>query len=549
MARKNFSPSARGSLVEIADHPVKIKTVKPESPRPIELLQGIRVEGGAKLTALDVSCWEMILSWTYEIDPKMNGRSYRIPASALTRFLGDHVKRSEVIDSFNRLREIKLSFGDQKSRMYSGVSMLVAWKEAEKSEEFFAYQFAEPVRMLMRDMTAYAHIELGAICSMSGKYHLALYKALALEASKRKWVPGDDDVNKFLVTYTPDQIANIVDYPRDESGRYNIGKLSALVRDHHLEYGAVRRFKAKAQDPCYEAGRGRRVLRYTFELTIQPPSPHHISARYYAGEVRTGGKDDSRFQVRSDLWIRAARAFRDAEAFQGYLHLTFFELWLVALSEAINGDPLTSGYSTRSWRGESLLRSIEEDGAETAAWSFLIEELKSADLSDHLRDNGVIGSRYLKSLAEYDRYDRIGWRSDKKRQRAKRYYDLQKPAQSVAQDWYYEASAITDTLDTVDDFSFASYFSESTSDFDKCTKISVSIRDMPISQLETEVIPLVKPGSGEGRKLSVVMDYEDPYTRNTQFFERTVTLTFDEWARILVDLQPHMVGPEAYLDE
>jgi hypothetical protein len=109
--RKSFRPSTRGSLAAIAKTPATFKNLAPESPRPADLLLGIRAEDGVTLSAFDVACWEMILSWTYDIDPLMVAPAYRMPTASLRRFLGEYVKREEVVTSFNKISTVRLMFG------------------------------------------------------------------------------------------------------------------------------------------------------------------------------------------------------------------------------------------------------------------------------------------------------------------------------------------------------------------------------------------------------------------------------------------------------
>jgi hypothetical protein len=548
---RHFQPSSRGSLVQIEDTPAKISTIKPESPRPAELLRGIRVEAGGKLSALDISVWEMILSWTYEIDPAMEGRSYKIPAAALRRFLGEYVKRQEVVASFNRIKRIELSFGDEKSRMYSGVQMIVPWSEtdAKTGEEFLAYSFAEPFRILMRSMREYAHIELGPMCAM-GKYDIAIYKFLALQASKQKWMPGDQ--NDLTVSVRPDDLADILDYPRDASGKYNIGKLSAAVTAHTDEYKLVRRFKVISARPIYDAVKGRAISAYEFILEIQAPTQHHVLARYTPGQFRRGGRDDPKYQIRSDLWMRAYNFLGKRDAFKGYHNQGFFDLWTIILSEALNSKALTPGYYDRSYRGESLLQTIESEGAEAAAWGALIEELENPDVIEFLR-SGVssIEAGHIKRLADFDRFDRIGWKTDKKRAAADRF--RKRYTTPVMEDDFDidTGESVVHRPAEADDFSYAGYFDDPKETpavgFYDAKEIQLTFNRMSVDLLEEEVLPLIKSGPAGGQKVVISSAYEDDETGEPGIFKQTIDVSFEEWAAILNNLQPYMCAMETYV--
>lgn len=549
---RHFQPSTRGSLVQIVDTPSKISEVKTESPRPAEILKGIRVEDGGKLSSLDIAVWEMVLTWTYEIDPKMSGRSYSIPASSLRRFLGEFVKRKEVVASFNKLRTVQLSFGDEKSRLYSGVQMIVPWQESDATtgDDFFSYSFAEPFRIVMRSMREYAHIELAPLCSMN-KHEMALYKFLALTAAKRKWQPGEE--NRFSIEITPDELADILDFPRDQNGKYNIGKLSAVVAGHPADYEKVRRFKVINAEPKYGSVRGRKVSHYEIEIQICPPGWQHASARYTPGEFPRGGRDDPKYQIRSDHWLRAVRTFRDTATFGAYTHKQYFELWLVALSEALNEEPLTLGYHRGSSRGSSLLQTIEQEGAAAAAWALFIDEADDSDLVEYIADQDSVSKGHLNRMSDFDRRDRIGWNTARKRDAAKHY--LHKHKRTDDEDIYVAETEIQKPKEA-DEFRY--YFGESddpvpTSDprstnFDDATEIQLTFKRMPLDVLEETVFPILISGAGGGKEVLVVSAYQDQETGETGFYEKKIEVTFDEWAAMLHSLEPHMLMMEEYIN-
>ncbi len=549
--RKKFRPSTRGSLTAIADKPSKFDNLAHESPRPAELLMGIRAENGIALSALDISVWELILSWTYEVDPKMAARAYKMPTAALRRFLGEFVKRDEVIRSFNKISGVKLTFGTS-VRCYSGVSMLTTWREATKDDEFVAWQFPEPLRLLMSDMRRYAHIELSAVVGKkSSRYSTAIYKYLALEASKHRWEPGAR--NMITVSVSPDELADIVDFPRDASGRYNIGKLSAVVVGHEDDYEIVRRFKAVGR-PVYAARRGRPVERYEFEIQLCPPSPQHIAVSYSPKHFRAmalGGIDDERYRVRSDLWLRAFRAFKDY--FPGYLHKDFYEFWKIALSEALSRKPLSAGYGKRKYRGDSLLDQIGSEGADYAAWGLITEEAENPDLFVYLKNN-VTRKTQLAVLGEFDRRDRVGWQTSKLRESAKRYFDRARQNQPL------EAAPEIEMIlpQTADDFDYASYFDEAGGDpdipsdhrvsFDNAVEITLTFKPANIEQLEEDAFSFLRDGDDEegGRSINVICAYEDRESQESGFYEKRVKLNFEEWCKLLAQLQPFLVGQEMY---
>ncbi|WP_322886505.1 hypothetical protein U8C31_18225 [Sinorhizobium medicae] len=510
---------------------------------------GIRAEDGVTLSSLDIAVWEMVLSWTYDVDPAMEARAYRISTSALRRFLGDYIKRDEVVASFNKLAGVKLSFGTA-DRLYSGVSMLTTWKEASRDDEVLAWQYPEPIRIIMSDMKAYAHIELAAIVAKkTSKYSTAIYKWLALEASKRKWIAGSD--NRFYIPITPDELAEIVDFSRDENGRYNIGKLTSVVLAHEEDYAPVRRFKARGK-PIHAKKRGRPVEVYEFCIELQAPSPQHVKAGYkpsHLRELNVGGIDDPRYIVRSDTWVRAQRAFRDFNP--TYLHHNYWKLWTVALSEALNGKPLTGAWDKRKYRGTSLLDQIETEGAEYAAWGMIVEEVERPDLIDFLRADVTRGTTVI-SRAECDRRERAGWQVDRMRDQVESYYGRNRTSSASDEIWTSEETIVSmpeeaDAFDPVSYFDFAEPEPEpEVIGFDNCAEIHLTFKPVHIDFLEEKAFALIKSGEIGGKKLTVISSYQDPDTSEQDTWEQEINVSFDEWCRLLASLQPHLIGQEVY---
>jgi hypothetical protein len=508
---------------------------------------GIKSEGVA-LTSLDVAVWEMVLSWTYDVDPAMTHREYEIPTSALRRFVGEFTKTAEVLDSLKKLKSVEISFGSAEN-LYSGVSMIDTWRRVTKKDEYIAWSFPEPIRKLMSDMKAYAHIELAAIVAKkSSKYSTAIYKWLALEASKRKWVAGSD--NRFCIPITPDELADIVDFARDEHGRYNIGKLTSVVLSHHEDYDSVRRFKASGK-PIHEAKRGRPVGVYEFTVELQAPSPQHINAGYkpsYLRELNIGGVDDKRYVVRSDTWIRAQRAFLGD--FPGYLHHNFWKLWMVALSEAVNEKPLTGGYHRRKYRGQSLLDQIETEGADYAAWGVIVEEAEVADLVDYLAADTTRATTVI-GRAECDRRERAGWQADRKRSKIESYYDRHRST-SISDEWVTEETAVTvqapdvDALGSVAVFDFEPNPKTIVMSFDTCSEIQLTFKPVHIDFLENMIFDVIRSGDVGGKLVKVVSTYTDPESGGLDTWETEINVSFEEWCALLTKLQIHLVGQEVY---
>ncbi|CAN7262745.1 GAF domain-containing protein [Rhizobium sp. LjRoot98] len=379
-ARQSFTPQPQGSLRKIEETPSNFLEIAPASPRPPEMMTGVTVCKGGDLTVFDVGVWEIMLSYAYETDQPMQQLEYSVSLKAVTRFLGQDARKELVVKSVQKLREVTLNFGDSEKldRRFVDVPMVTTWEELGKDDHRICYSFPSPIRQLMRTMPRYAYVELAALTdrAMSSKYSPALYKHLALESHGRQWQAGQ--ANEVFVQLTPDQLADIIDFPRGSVGKLNVGKLKDFAERSIKDLQKVRRFRTSLQ-VIHEPGRGRTVRYFDFALKLQPPRPQLI--RGARVDIAVGGSDDARYRIDSGVWSKAVKLFGRGTVFGGYIEKKFFELWLTVLKEALDKKPRSAGYEDRVFRGESLLTAIQEFGAEQAAWSFFAEEDASPDLA------------------------------------------------------------------------------------------------------------------------------------------------------------------------
>jgi len=405
--RKFFRPGPQGSLQILEKQPHKFSEVAPSSPRPPELMTGVRVNNSGKntLSVFDIGVWELLLSYAYEVDPDMQQLEYSVSLKAITRYMGEDARKQSVIAAVGKLKFINLDFGDSDNpdRQFIGVPMVSMWQEMTKDDHRIEYSFPSPIRKLMRRMPRYAYIELAAIAdgSMSSKYSPALYKHLALRSHEIRWQPGT--ANELLVQLTPHELADIIGFPRDADGDMNTGKLRDFVDRSVDDLKKVRRFRTTVERVT-ESGRGKAIRYYNFTLTLQPPRPQLVRGETIS--IADGGPDDPRYQINSGIWPKATRIFVTDDVFAGYDERRFFELWLAALKEAIERKPLSAAYDLRTFRGDSLLAAIEEFGPEHAAWSLLSEEAASPDLATCL-------SSIDRKQAQIARIERLGGKASK----------------------------------------------------------------------------------------------------------------------------------------
>lgn len=391
-----FRPSTQGSLTKALAKPGQLAAISPNSPRPAEMLEGVTIDsGGAALTADDSALHELLVSVAYEADPTMpSGAVHAVPMSHVLHFLGEHVRRDTVKASMRKLMATTVSYGTKATRRYEQVPLLTSWTETTEDEDIIGFTLPEPICALMRSQPRYAYIELAAVSAMRCRYSSRLYRVLALEAAKTRWEPGGD--NTVVVSATPSDLAEWVGFPRCKDGTVAYGKLKERLLSFLEDRGdqnegdgrrpplpsdlkAVRRFSTEIRE-VRKPGRGREVERVEFLLRLRAPSYRLVRTRFDPKDdiARVGGRDAEPYRVNSHIWRRAQKTFMRRLAMP---HSGMFELWTIALNEALSGTPLSDEFHTREFRGERLLAAARADGADYAAWGFLSEEADEPDLA------------------------------------------------------------------------------------------------------------------------------------------------------------------------
>ncbi|TAT77153.1 hypothetical protein [Rhizobium ruizarguesonis] len=405
-----FQPLTRGDISKALERPTNLQRVAPESPRPAEMLTGVTIDaGGVDLTGSDIALHELLIAKAYETDRSMAQTSYEIPMSECLRFLGPDARSEHVRTSLSRLKRVELSFGGENGRAFSGVPMLTPWTSSVRDTMSVGYQFADPIRWLMRSMPAYGYVELAAIGQgeMRSKYSQMLYKHLAFHAAQRRWSEEGD--NRIELSYTPSELATIVGFATPTGdvpfGKFNERVLSRIAED----FAGVRKFDVYVSfDGELKPRRSVTVQRIGITLMLRPDSHHTVRQTDFALKKhgRVGAPDDPRYRVNSVVWPRAARRFGSL----GLTHASAWAAWLVALQEALDELPMGDDYDTRRFRGKALLAGIDAHGAEAAAWGFFAEEadlgpvivgslhvLKRLPVADKSRVSRVNGAKKRKS--------------------------------------------------------------------------------------------------------------------------------------------------------
>lgn len=540
-----FQPSNHGSLVKLANtKPSAFSEIAPESPRPPEMLTGVSFDGPS-LSVLDSVVHEILISHAYEVDREMRADRYAIDLAALTRFAGPNIRKDDILKSLEKLRQTKISFGDagHPDRRYKGVQMVVSWEELNRSTALIGYMFAPPIKDLMRTMPSYAYLELAALGdgNMSLKHSPALYKHLALQSTKKRWQPGED--NEIYIRFSPQELAEIIQFPgHDDPEKLNVGKLTKFVKESIDDLSSVRRFKTSVEI-VPEKGRGRRINSICYTLRLKAPDFRHVRLRldYKAKQdFRMGGADDPKYLVRSDLWDRASKVFK----LPGYISNSYFKLWLVALQEALSGQGLTAGYETRGYRGDALLAAIEDRGTAFAAWGLFEEEADDFDLVDHLSDRSN-APLAIQTKAEAARRERMGkgWKTTTLAKRAAAYVDSAKPGRTREDELsdYLAEKAAKEEAQRVEAEMASAWVPQPPAPVPTTPKSAARVYvlsdEVSADEFNIEVGFLLSELSGDEQR---ILRFEGPLTA-----VHKVSATPAQWANFERDIQPYLATGDA----
>lgn len=381
---KLIQPETRGSISESISTRSLTK-IAPESPRPLEMLDAVEITSADILTADDAALHELLISAAYEADKDMASDFTSLPVATALKFLGDHARRDALKVSMRRLMSTTVSYGSKKTRRFENVPLLFSWLESTEKEDIIRYSLPEPIRILMREMPAYAYLELAPISQMKSKYSVRLYRVLAAAAAREKWTPNGD--NRVTVSATLEDLFNWTGFALDKDGAMSFGKFrQRVLTDLDKELSTVRRFGLRIEEIRKE-GRGRPLERVDFHLNLRAPSHHMTKIDFEPGEHKqrhVGGIDAPEFRVNSNIWLKAEKTFWNERKFQ---HRVFYHAWLIALQEALDKDPVSPGYTQREYRWHRLLNAIKSLGADEAAFKFCAEEVANPDIAE---DNWVL---------------------------------------------------------------------------------------------------------------------------------------------------------------
>ncbi|MDH0123281.1 replication initiation protein [Brucella intermedia] len=378
-----IQPATRGSIAK-AISTKSLSKIAPESPRPLEMLDAVEITSADILTADDAALHELLLSAAYEADKGMSDEFTTLPVSTALKFLGEHARRDALKISMRRLMSTTVSYGNKKTRRFEDVPLIFSYIECTEKKDVIRYSLPEPIRILMREMPAYAYLELAPISQMKSKYSVRLYRVFAAAAAREKWVPGGQ--NKVIVSATLEDLYKWTGFALD-NGAMNFGKFrQRVLNDLASELSTVRRFSLRIEEIRKEA-RGRPLERVDFHLNLRAPSHHLTRATFEENEHikrKIGGADAPELRVNSNVWVKAQKTFWNV---QKRMHRLYFQAWQIALQEALDEAPVSPGYTQRQFRGHRLLKAISTLGPDEAAWQFCAEEVSNPDI---LEDNPAL---------------------------------------------------------------------------------------------------------------------------------------------------------------
>lgn len=398
--RKRFMPQNRGNLTEaVAEN--KLSQVAPSSPRSSGMLN-VKING-RNLTAADLALYEMLLANAYGDDEEMQAKLFSIPVADVQNFIKQMSLRASLSDSLKRLASATAEFRTGR-HTFENSSLIVSWIETDDEDQTdkIQYSFTKPIRTLMSKFKSYAYIELIALSKMKSKYSSQLYKKFALQVAQKEWQPNES--NEYTLTGTPDEIAEWagLDDPNFSLSNLNARVLSFLDDD----FKNVRAFSVRMHQHR-KSGRGRTVERIDFILTVKPPShfSKHVSFKKGAHKkLSIGAPDDPKYRVNSYIWEKVAKAFFHKEAKRlksadadelmarpAKIRSTvdYSAAYFYAINEALTNDPISPIYNTGKFRGQRLLKAIQELGPDEAAWQFCHEEFEKQDILSFLENNDV----------------------------------------------------------------------------------------------------------------------------------------------------------------
>ncbi|MEY9562283.1 replication initiation protein [Sinorhizobium fredii] len=409
--RQNFRPKPRGSLSTALAKPSNLERIAPESPRPVELLKGMRVDGNSTLTSDDAALHDLLLSSAYEADRGLTADMHTIPMAHVLHYFGAEARRDAIKASLGRLLKNTVSFGTEDGQRYEQVPLLVSWLSRKDDVETVHFGLPDPMRRIMTEKREFAYLELAALPKMKCKFSQPLYRVLLAKVreSRRVWIPGED--NTVVVTASVDEIGAWVGFPREKDGSIHSGKLrTRMLENVARDFDRIQAFKI-AVNPVRGTTRGNPIIEVEFELTLAAADHRRIRANYdSAGIKQFGGTDVEEYRARSDIWLKAINQLVATDTSHVSLsHQVLFRLWTAAINEMLTQEPISEGYHNRIFRGESLRDQIDRLGPDAAAWGFIQEEAEDPDLLSRSKQERI----EIANVGEVARRERV-WGADAK---------------------------------------------------------------------------------------------------------------------------------------
>ena len=373
--KRTWKPGSRGDLFAATDSRKALLALAPESPRPVELLEGIQLVGTDKLTATDTALYELLMSQAYATDPEFKVEALTIPAQVIKCYLGG-ARRKQIEDSLGRLADTWVRFdltGADKTRHWGKVPLVLTWMSSPENDEErdqVHFSLPAPMRKLMLRPQRYRYVELAAIARMKSKYGVRLYKKLLVRA-------GADLENVLEFEAEPEEVAKWLGYESHAQRAWHFGQFKLRVLDPALEdMKLVSAFSVSITE-IRAKGRGAPIAKLKFKISVGARSLLSQRAAPVARPYMTlyTKPDHPDLQVSAKVWLRARKAFRIWDSGASMMA----KAWQAAIAEAIKQPKLE--IVGKEYRGAKLLAAIGAMGADQTAWRFIQEELRVPDLT------------------------------------------------------------------------------------------------------------------------------------------------------------------------
>ncbi|MCK2055290.1 hypothetical protein [Methylobacterium sp. 37f] len=388
--RTPFVPTVRGDLQGAAVSPQAFDEVALQAPRPVAFLVDRSLARVPGVTARDVALFEWCCTLAVHADPTLSeleltgNASVRQAGIALSGG-GKPALPRDVAESLGRL------FGGERQRL--------------TVDGLFAFSLQPWVGELLRPGGQYGYLDHAVLARFRTKGGILLYRWLVgqIAAEQIRYKPRAAPV-EFAAD--PRDLAFSMGMPGEfHSGLFRTRFLTpalAEIAEHVKTFEVVEtREDKRIRPPGWEGNASRnKIAAVVLVVRMLPPKDTRVIAVRKRSkeqlETLTAYPDIPAYAVSTSTLMRLSSALPSNLQRGGLLGSEVHgmrQLWWSALHEALSGEVLTGGYSTRAYRSGALLAAIERDGPDAAFWGFAMEETDGPDLRPFLADKPRVAAQ------------------------------------------------------------------------------------------------------------------------------------------------------------